>query len=223
RGTSQRPRYLHHARGLGVVVEQRRQSSPRHLHALAGRRRQAFHAVQQRREHSTRGPLELARANRCRYGRGVCGHSAQLEPVAATDSDGRPIDAAYARQRIRWEPVMEVAQVKGTSEVHPEFSPNDEFAGFEIYARLLTGGEATPFRADYARSALLTGLSIESSVGVNPYRFGMIGSTDSHTGLTSVDERNFLGKGVFDALPEERLNPPRANFQAWQLSASGLA
>ena len=142
---------------------------------------------------------------------------------AATDSDGRPIDAAYARQRIRWEPVMEVTQVKGTSEVHPAFSPNDEFAGFEIYSRLLTGGEATPFRADYARSALLTGLSIESSVGVNPYRFGMIGSTDSHTGLTSVDERNFLGKGVFDALPEERLNPPRANFQAWQLSASGLA
>jgi len=142
---------------------------------------------------------------------------------AETDSDGRPIDAAYARQRIRWEPVMEVTQVKGTSEVNPAFSPNDEFASFEIYTKLLAGGEAVPYKADYARSALLTGLAIERGVGVNPYKFGMIGSSDSHTGLTSVQESEFLGKGVFDALPEERLNKTRPNFQAWDMSASGLA
>jgi hypothetical protein len=142
---------------------------------------------------------------------------------AETDSDGRPIDAAYARQRMRWEPVMEVTQVKGTSEVNPAFSANDEFASFEIYTQLLGGGEAVPFKADYARSALLTGLAIEQSAGANPYKFGMIGSSDSHTGLATVEESDFLGKGVFDALPEERLNPPRASFQAWQASASGLA
>jgi Protein of unknown function (DUF3604) len=142
---------------------------------------------------------------------------------AATDSDGRPIDAAYARQRIRWEPVMEVTQVKGTSEVNPAFSPNDEFASFEIYTKLLTREEAVPFKADYARSALLTGLSIERGVGVNPYKFGMIGASDSHTGLVSVEESNFFGKGVFDALPDERLGNTRPNFQAWEMSASGLA
>jgi len=142
---------------------------------------------------------------------------------AETDSDGRPIDAAYARQRIRWEPVMEVTQVKGTSEVNPALSPNDEFASFEIYTKLLGGGEAVPFKADYARSSLLTGLSIERNVGVNPYKFGMIGASDSHTGLVSVEENSFLGKGVFDALPEERLNETRPSFQAWDMSASGLA
>jgi len=140
-----------------------------------------------------------------------------------TDSDGRPIDAAYARTRMRWEPVMEITQVKGTSETLPAFSPNDEFADFEIYAQLLGGGTAEPHRGDYARTALLRGLSFDADLGVNPFKLGFIGSTDSHTGLTSVAEDDFLGKTVRDALPAERLAHDQSAFNAWDLSASGLA
>ncbi|MGD8323587.1 MAG: DUF3604 domain-containing protein [Gammaproteobacteria bacterium] len=142
---------------------------------------------------------------------------------AETDSDGRPIDAAYARQRIRWEPVMEVTQVKGTSEAHPAFSPTDEFAAFELYTKLLGGGIAVPSKADYARPALLNGLSIEERVGTNPFKFGLIGASDSHTGLVTVEEDDFYGKAVYDTLPEERLNPPGRSFPAWEMSSGGLA
>jgi hypothetical protein len=138
--------------------------------------------------------------------------------------DGRPIDAAYARQRARWEPVMEITQVKGTSEAHPALSPNDEFAGFEIHTDLLIGGQATPNEADYARYALLRGLGFEAELGVNPYKYGFIGSTDTHTGLSNVDESDFYGKTVRDSLPEERLNSSQdLYFHSWEMSASGRA
>ena len=74
------------------------------------------------------------------------------------DSDGRPITAEYARTRIRWEPVIEVTQVKGTSEVRPELTPNDRFPEFEIRRKLLAGAATPANKADYARSALLAGL-----------------------------------------------------------------
>src|SRR5262249_5612042 len=83
------------------------------------------------------------------------------------DSDGRAIPAEYARMRIRWEPVMEATQMKGTSEVHPELSPNDEFAEFEIRRKLLAGQPTPANKADYARSALMRGLEIEGKTGVN--------------------------------------------------------
>jgi len=147
------------------------------------------------------------------------------------DSDGRPISAAYARTRVRWEPVMEITQAKGTSEVHPALSPNDEFAEFEIFRRLFRAEEPVPNAADYARSALLTGLSIEAEVGVNPYRFGFIGSSDIHTGMATLAEDNFGGAVARDILPETRREaaarpyPPAASarLDAWNLSASGLA
>lgn len=147
------------------------------------------------------------------------------------DSDGRPITAEYARRRIRWEPVMEVTQVKGTSEVHPALAPNDEFAEFEIFRRLFFAQAPTPNRGDYARSALLRGLEVERNVGVNPYRFGMIGSSDIHTGMATVAESNFGGAVSRDLLPEVRREaaarpyPPNAGarLDAWNLSASGLA
>ena len=147
------------------------------------------------------------------------------------DSDGRPISAEYARTRIRWEPVMELTQAKGTSEVHPALSPNDEFAEFEIFRRLFRAEEPLPREADYARSALLTGLQIEADVGVNPYRFGFIGSSDIHTGMASLAEDNFGGAVARDILPETRQEaaarpyPPDAGarLDAWNLSASGLA
>lgn len=147
------------------------------------------------------------------------------------DSDGRPMTAAYARTRVRWEPVMEVTQAKGTSEVHPALSPTDEFAEFEIFRRLFTAREPVPNASDYARSALLRGLRIEADVGVNPYRFGLIGSSDIHTGMATLSEDNFGGAVARDILPQTRREaaarpyPPNASarLDAWNLSASGLA
>jgi Protein of unknown function (DUF3604) len=147
------------------------------------------------------------------------------------DSDGRPFTAAYARTRMRWEPVMEVTQAKGTSEVHPALSPNDEFAEFEIFRRLFKAEEPVPSASDYARSALLRGLSIEADIGVNPYRLGFIGSSDIHTGMATLAEDNFGGAVARDILPETRRAaaarpyPPdaAARLDAWNLSASGLA
>jgi len=147
------------------------------------------------------------------------------------DSDGRPIDAEYARTRIRWEPVMEITQAKGTSEVHPALSPNDEFAEFEIFRRLFRAEEPIPREADYARSALLTGLKIEGDVGINPYRLGFIGSSDIHTGMATLEENDFGGAVARDILPQTRREaaarpyPPdaAARLDAWNLSASGLA
>jgi hypothetical protein len=147
------------------------------------------------------------------------------------DSDGRPFTADYARTRLRWEPVVEITQAKGTSEVHPALSPNDEFAEFEIFRRLFRAEEPQPRAADYARPALLAGLEIESAVGVNPYRFGMIGSSDIHTGMSTTEESDFGGAVARDILPETRRQasarpyPPAAaaRLDAWNLSASGLA
>jgi hypothetical protein len=140
------------------------------------------------------------------------------------DSNGRTITAEYARTRIRWEPVIEMTQVKGTSEVHPELSPNDEFAEFEIRRKLLAGAATPSNKADYARSALMRGLEIEQQTGVNPYKFGMIGSSDSHTGLSSTEESDFLGKLASDSLPQNRYRPPNpVIFPAWEMSAGGMA
>jgi hypothetical protein len=139
-----------------------------------------------------------------------------------TDSDGNPISADYARTRAMWEPLMEVTQAKGTSEAHPEISTNDEFADFEIRRKLLAGQPTPPDEADYARSALLRGLLIQGKVGANPYKFGMIGSTDSHTGMSTVQESDYTGKLVSDApLSSHVISQRPVIFPAWEMSASG--
>lgn len=138
------------------------------------------------------------------------------------DSDGRPLTAAYARTRMRWEPVMEITQIKGTSEVHPAFAPDDPFAGFEVRNKLLTGPDAKVSPNSYARSALRQGLQVEASTGTNPYKFGMVGSTDSHIGLVSVREDDFWGKLATDSLPANRV-AMQGNFAAWDTSSGGLA
>lgn len=138
------------------------------------------------------------------------------------DSDGRRITAEYARQRIRWEPVMEITQTKGTSETHPQLSANDEFAGFEVRNKLLTGPEAKVSPNSYARTALMQGLELEAATGVNPYKFGLIGSTDSHNGLVTTEESNYYGKLANHMLTEVRKGE-QSNFPAWEISASGLA
>ena len=113
------------------------------------------------------------------------------------DSEGLPITAAYAQTRMRWEPLAEVTQIKGDSETHPSLSPDDEFAGFETFASASKQGEAqaTISEGAYARTALLRGLQISQSLGANPFQFGMIGSTGSHTGLASAEEAHFWGAG----------------------------
>jgi hypothetical protein len=128
------------------------------------------------------------------------------------DGEGRPITAEYARTRMKWEPVIEVTQIKGDSETDPILSPNDEFAAFEPFSHaidseaLAEGAVASIGPGDFARAALGRGLELEATVGANPYKFGMIGSTDSHTGMSSAEENNFHGKTAYDSIPENRFN-----------------
>jgi len=123
-------------------------------------------------------------------------------------SDGAPITAEYADARSRWEPVAEILQIKGSSETHPLLAPEDEFAGHEIYEFLIdfTGnaGSASAQKGDFWRHALSRGLEIEGRTGANPYKVGAIGSTDSHTGLSTVEESNFHGKFGYDAIPANK-------------------
>jgi len=111
---------------------------------------------------------------------------------------GKPFDRAYAEQRMKWEPLYEVTQIKGDGETTPALSPTDEFADFETWDTTTLGGDivTTPemLRYNYARSALRMGLQHEARLGVNPFKFGMIGSTDSHTALSTPGEENFFGK-----------------------------
>ena len=113
---------------------------------------------------------------------------------------GGPMTADYARRRAAREPLVEVTQIKGDSEAHPFLSPGDEFAGFGVegweLGNLTMQATKKPemHAGEYAREALKRGLAIEAKTGVNPYKFGMIGSTDSHTGLATADEDNFFGK-----------------------------
>jgi len=121
------------------------------------------------------------------------------------DWAGNPIDDHYARRRIRNEPLVEITQVKGTSETHPLLSTRDEWANFEIMPfRVATMLVSEP-AGSYVRDALLRGLALESRGLTDPYAFGFIGSSDTHTGATSDDESNFHSKlGLLDSLPELR-------------------
>jgi Protein of unknown function (DUF3604) len=113
---------------------------------------------------------------------------------------GGPMTAEYARRRAAHEPVVEITQIKGDSEAHPFLSPNDEFAGYGIAGwdlgnlTMQSAKKPQDFAGEYIREALKRGLAIEAKTGVNPYKFGVIGSTDSHTGLATADENNFFGK-----------------------------
>ncbi|MBD1548730.1 DUF3604 domain-containing protein [Roseibium aggregatum] len=113
--------------------------------------------------------------------------------------NGAPIDVDYAERRMRWEPLYEVTQMKGDGETHPSLSPNDEFADYYTWDR---GNFGTALKTpdmlprEYARQALARGLKYEQEIGVNPFKFGMIGSTDSHTSLATTREDNYFGKAT---------------------------
>jgi hypothetical protein len=140
-------------------------------------------------------------------------------------ANGQPIDAAYAKARQQWEPVVEVTQIKGDSETHPGLSPTDEFADYETYSFIMTpeGKTAGANEADYLRSGLKRGLALEAKVGTNPYKFGMIGSSDSHTGMSAVEETGFAGKNNHDAFPGTRGEPTGLGAaKGWDMGAAGF-
>jgi hypothetical protein len=151
---------------------------------------------------------------------------------------GGPIDAAYAQRRMRWEPLAEVTQMKGDGETHPMLSPNDEFADYYTWDKGdfgLNPKKPEMLQYEYARSALKLGLQQGRKLGVNPFKFGMIGATDSHTSLSSTREENFFGKfaGAEPAtearyldLVSQDLRPDgdgSLNVYHWESTASGLA
>ena len=140
---------------------------------------------------------------------------------------GVAINPDYAQLRVKWEPIVEATQIKGDSETHPALSPDDPFADFETYTHYIEQNPK-PYKAqaaDYVRSGLLRGLAIGDRVGVNPYRFGLIGSTDSHSGLASAEEANFWGKMARDSIPENKRGGwgRSGGPTGWAMSASGLA
>jgi hypothetical protein len=146
--------------------------------------------------------------------------------------DGRVLDEEYVTQRDLWEPLYEVTQIKGDGETHPFLSPDDEFADYETWdVGNLDVSEAKTndmLAGEYAREALKRGLAIESKLGLNPYKFGMIGSTDSHTSLATAQEDNFFGKhSGYEPNPERMTHPFMTNengtIYAWQQVSSGLA
>ncbi|MCH1553830.1 MAG: DUF3604 domain-containing protein, partial [Luminiphilus sp.] len=139
-----------------------------------------------------------------------------------------PIGPQYAEIRRRWEPVVEITQYKGDSETHPGLSPQDPFADFEDYPYYIQR-EWTPFKpqiGDYIRPALIRGMQLEREIGVNPYQFGVIGSTDAHTGLAAAEENNFHGKFPMDSIPSNKLMGWSDNANStfgWAMGAQGLA
>jgi hypothetical protein len=147
---------------------------------------------------------------------------------------GKALDREYVEKRAKWEPLYEATQTKGDGEAHPFLSPNDEFAGFERWDKGNLDGSVAKKKEmlefEYARSALKNGLKVEKELGTNPYKFGMIGSSDAHNGLAAMEEENFFGKTT----PQEP-SPHRATakfvdnpktgvrIMDWEVSSSGYA
>ncbi|SDU03247.1 Protein of unknown function [Pseudomonas pohangensis] len=144
--------------------------------------------------------------------------------------DGKPLDAAYNKARAANEPLYEISQIKGTSETYPSLSPNDEFAGFEQWDYTLSADSERPShrRGSFLRPALLDGMS-EAVKGLgNPFKYGLIGDSDSHNAAGSNEEFNYTGKFAFENNPKERLTglpgqPPAQILQIREFSSGGLA
>jgi hypothetical protein len=147
---------------------------------------------------------------------------------------GKKIDKAYAETRAKWERLYEVTQTKGTGEAHPFLSPNDEFANFELWDKGNLDGSVPKTKDmleyEYARAALKNGLALEAKLGANPYKFGLIGSSDAHTGLAAMEEENFFGKTAPQEPSPERMTKTffkhpttGVTVMDWEVSASGYA
>ena len=149
------------------------------------------------------------------------------------DSTGKSISKQYAQTRMGWEPLYEVTQMKGDGEAHAFLSPNDEFADYETWDQgnlnLSVAKKPEMLQYEYARSALKVGLQLEKKTGINPYKFGMIGSTDSHTALATAAEENFFGKmAAYEPSPGRPLHEiafpgSELKLMSWDMVASGYA
>ncbi|HJN45113.1 MAG: DUF3604 domain-containing protein [Vicinamibacterales bacterium] len=158
--------------------------------------------------------------------------SGTMFPVETNPATGQPLTGDYARNRIRWEPIYEITQIKGDGEAHPLLSPNDEFANYGTWDKNNLGPFAKTsdmLPGEYARDALKNGLLLEDRLGTNPYKFGVAGSTDSHTALATAEEENFFGKLSHAEPSPERISEPLAEFtddiawMGWETVASGYA
>lgn len=147
--------------------------------------------------------------------------------------DGRKLDASYVEQRMKWEPLYEITQIKGDGEAHPFLSPEDEFADYETWDignldTVPTIKTDAMLAGEYAREALKNGLALEAKLGTNPYQFGVVGSTDSHTGLATAQEDNFFGKHTGAEPKPSRMEHPflkneKGTIFGWGMVSSGLA
>jgi len=139
---------------------------------------------------------------------------------AVQDTNGRPLTLAYAKTRNRWEPLVEATQNKGDSETHPILSTTDNFADFETW-----GSPKNPEnrKYEYVRSALKLGLKQQAKLGVNPFKYGMIGSTDAHTSMASADDNNFLGNTALTEPSRYRIKSKMTYVRGANFAASGYA
>ncbi len=172
---------------------------------------------------STTGGSALALAHNGNLSNGI------MFPVDAQYT-GRKLDQEYVESRARWEPMYEITQIKGDGEAHPLLSPDDAFADYETWdAGNLDLSEAKTedmLQYEYAREALKNGLLLEKRLGTNPYKFGLVGSTDSHTALSAVEEENFFGKATnAEPSPKRMLHPfiktENGGFEGYELVSSG--
>jgi hypothetical protein len=150
-------------------------------------------------------------------------------PTEVTYAGGK-VDKNYVEQRAKWEPLYEVTQIKGDGETHPALSSTDEFANYETLDKgnldLTELKKPDMLQREYAREALKNGLALEQKFGTNPYKFGMVGATDSHTGLATAEEENFFGKSTSAEPSATRAAHPFVEsklgaIEGYELSASG--
>ena len=152
-------------------------------------------------------------------------------PYEINPATGKPLTGNYAKNRIRWEPLYEITQIKGDGETHPLLSPNDEFADYGTWDRNNLGPYPKTkdmIPGEYAREALKQGLRLEDKLGTNPYKFGIAGGTDSHSALATAEEENFFGKlphmepsAVRASHPMAEFPPSDLKWMGWEMVASG--
>ncbi len=150
-------------------------------------------------------------------------------PMTKTYAGGK-VDKKYVKLRAKWEPLYEVTQIKGDGEAHPALSPTDEFADYETWEvgnlDITELKKPEMFQGEYAREALKNGLKLEKKFGTNPYKFGMVGATDSHTGMATAEEENFFGKSTSTEPSATRIEHPfvktkLGSYPGYSLAASG--
>ena len=153
-------------------------------------------------------------------------------PWVENPATQKPLTREYAETRARWEPLYEATQIKGDGEAHPFLSANDELAGYELWDKgnlnLSEAKKPEMLQGEYLRTALQTGLQLEQKLGVNPYKFGLVGSTDTHTALSTAEEENFFGKHSGTEPNPHRADHPAIKFgdlviMGWQQVSSGYA